>query len=435
MNSREKFLTLLILFVKILACILVLGLSAFLLVQTGPFGIGLSLMGVLANFWVLYAFLRSRESRQDELYQVLSAAVDRGIPVVSAVRSYVDDRPRLIRDSSDRSDWYVRCVKFGFLFLVYLLVLPLYGCFRLFIGFQSFDGLVLRFARRLERGESLSDASRKVRGVCSREVRLAIEVGDATGSLAVCLKGANRERWSAAWLELMPRLLYPFFVLLLTSSVVTFLMLTIMPRFRRIFNEFGTQLPSLTLMMIDVWNFAQEYAPFVFLAFALGSLIALTVALYPSVRWRTPLVGRLYRWGIQGEILRTLGRLLGSGQTVPQALGFLARSSVLPSIVVRRLAGVTLAVEAGQPLNETLYRAGLLPATMGPLLNTSQRVGNLPWAMVQLGDNLVSRAYRLVRRLSLIAAPISVMAVGAVVCFVVVGMFLPLIKLLTNLSQ
>jgi type II secretory pathway component PulF len=221
---------------------------------------------------------------------------------------------------------------------------------------------------------------------------------------------------------------------MISFSVVTFLMLVIMPKYKRIFVEFGESMPLITDVLLDSWTVIELSSIPIALGVAAALMAVLAVIFSPSVRWRTPLIGQLYRWGVQGEILRTLGRLLATGQTVPHALGFLMRSTVLPEVATRRLGDATTAVESGQPLNESLNRVGLLPAPMSALLRTSEAVGTLPWALVELGDNLVARAYRVVQRLSLAVAPVLIVLVGSLVGFVVLAMFLPLIQLLTRLS-
>ena len=385
--------------------------------------------GFFLNGWVLYAFLRYRESRQDELYQVIRAAIDRQVPLGPAIESYLRDRPRI------RYSRFIQlCRQIG-LVAVYIFILPAFAFCRFFIGWRSFDRLVEQFAEELEMGESLSQAYQAVPSVACREVRLAAEVGEQTGALSACLKGADRERWSAAWLEVAPRLLYPFLVFLIVCSIVAFLMIFIVPKYQRIFREFGEHLPILTSTMIHYWVLISEYDFVVFLPLGLLVMGLVMVALYPGVRWYTPFLGRLYRWGVQGEILRTLGRLLAAGQTVPKALGFLAHSSVLPRVVTKRLNAATADVEAGQPLNVSLNRAGLLPAPMSALLQTSERVGSLPWALIELGDHQAARAFRVVRRLSLAVSPVLIVAVGSLVGFVVLAMFLPLIQLITRLSE
>ncbi len=404
-------------------------LVATLLAAIGIGAIGVSLLDLLLNGWALYTFLRYREGRQDELFHVLAAAVERQMPLAAAVRSYLVDQPRL------RLPRIVSWIWKFFLFLIYVFIVPIYSLYRLATGWHSFNRLVDRLANHLERGESLAQSLQAVPGVASREVRLAADVGEASGTLGACLTGADRERWSSAWLEAVPRLLYPVVILAFASSIIAFLMVFIIPRYKRIFDDFGERLPQTTLVLIDVCYFLGEYAALVSLVFLLAVAAFFFIMFSPLVKWYTPFIGRQYRAGIQGELLRTLGKLLAVGQTAPQALGFLARSHVLPGVVQRRLDSATRQVETGQPLNDALHRAGLLPTSMSALVQTSQRIGSLPATLIEMGDALATRSFRVVRRMSLAVAPVLIVVVGSVVGFVVIAMFFPLVQLLTRLSE
>lgn len=401
--------------------LIVLGLMVLVAMVGGAVGLGGLVFLLLVNGWAVYAFLSSRQGQQDELAQVLTAAVEGGVPLAAAVRSYLEDRPT----NQERA----RTLEiFG------CMLLPLYTYTRLWIGWWSFDRLVTALADRLESGESLSGALQALPQVACREVRLAVSLGEATGALGPCLKGAERERWSAAWFEVAPRLLYPVLVLVFVLFVASFLMIAIVPKFRKIFQEFGEPLPQLTRTLIDCWVAFEVFIPVVLVMMFLAFVAIATVIANPTVRWYTPIVGRLYRWGMQAEILRALGRLLAVGQTVPQALGFLTDAAVLPLVVRRRLDVATAIVERGEPLADALGGAGLLPPTMAPLVRSAEKVRTLPWALGELGGHLADRAFRLVRWVSVVVAPLMVVAIGAVVGFIVIAMFLPLIQLLTRLS-
>lgn len=143
----------------------------------------------------------------------------------------------------------------------------------------------------------------------------------------------------------------------------------------------------------------------------------------------------LYRSGVQSEVLRSLGQLLAAGRTVPQALQFLAYSDDLPGVVQGKLGLALAATERGEPLDAALNGAGLLPSNMVPLVRSAQRVQTLPWALGELGESLSGKAFRVVRKLTLVVAPLLIIAVGAVVAFVALAMFMPLIQLLTRLSE
>src|SRR5205807_10104182 len=100
----------------------------------------------------------------------------------------------------------------------------------------------------------------------------------------------------------------------------------------------------------------------------------------------------------------------------------------------RRLKAVRRRVEQGEPLAGTLYRKGLLPAGMFPLLQSSERARNLPWALGELGEALGKRAARLMQRISLALTPVSVVMIGMLVAFAVLGIFMPLVKIMMELS-
>ena len=392
---------------------------------TAAVGAGAGVAGLLflllVNGWALYAFLRHRQGQQEELLAVLTATAEAGLPLTAGVVAYCSDRrPR-------RFDTFLRWLSFA--------ALPLYGYARLWMGWRPFDRLLADLVRRLEAGEALSAALRATRGVAVREVRLAAAVGEATGALGPALRGADHQRWSAAWLEVAPRLVYPLLVLLFVSGLTTFLMVYILPRFRRIFAEFGQPLPESTQFLVAAWAAAEVFLPLVGPGTVLVLVGVAAAVANPTLRWHTPVLGRLYRWGVQAEVLRTLGRLLAVGQTVPQALAFLGASYDLPRVARRRLAAAAAGVARGDALEASLSAARLLPPAMAPLVRASERARGLPWALVELGDHLAGRAFRLVRRLSLVLSPLLVAAVGAVVGFVALAMFLPLIHLITSLTE
>jgi type II secretory pathway component PulF len=240
---------------------------------------------------------------------------------------------------------------------------------------------------------------------------------------------------------------------------------------KRIFADFGEPLPAATQRLIDAWDgvieactsgiqaattFAAGVLPEsvvedpdvgavfvtttavgvpVMAVLAAVILLAAVLIVSPTVRWYLPVFGRLYRWEVQGVVLRMLGALLDAGRPVPEALGLLGEAGDLPGVAQRRLRKARRVVERGEPLATALRRANLLPASMAPLVQTSERTRTLPWALTELGELLAGRAIRMARRVSLVVGPALVIAVGVLVGFIVVGTFMPLIQLLTRLAS
>ncbi len=375
----------------------------------------------IMSFGTIYAFLRYRQGRQDELIQMLATAVSGQIPLAPVLRSYLAERPR--RGKIRKSLMGLAC-----------LFLPIYTYVRLCIGWRRYDRLVENLADRLEQGEWLSVALRLTPGVAPREATLLVAIGEETRSLESCLRAAERERWTAAWLEVAPRFLYPLFVLMFVIGITTFLMIHIIPKYIKIFSDFGVELPRVTRTLIEVSYWADDWP--VFFVLKLLSLIAISIVVVsPAARWHSPVLGRLYRSGVQAAILRALSRLFAVGRTVPQTLELLRAAGHFPPIVDHRIVSAEAAVARGRSLDEALERTELLPAAMAPLVRAAERARTLPWALNELGDQLAGRAFRLVRRFSLIAGPLLIVAVAVLVAFIALGMFLPLIQLISSLGE
>ncbi len=382
----------------------------------GPFGLFL----VLAYGWLLYAYLRYQHERQDELRFVLSAAVDANVPLAPAVRAYTSEGPR--------HAFWQRAVG--------LALWPVLGWFRPGWGWgESFDRRAARLAAAIESGASLPAALRQERGLVPSDVVLAVAVGEQTGTLAEALRGAERPRLAAAWLEAAPRLIYPFLLLFFVSGVMAFLMTSILPRFRRIFAEFDAPLPHTTETLHRTWE--STVGPFPLTTLVMGGVFWAVVALAasPTLRWYLPPLSRMTRWDVQGRVLWLLGLMTAAGRTAPSALRLLADADGVGAPARVRLADAAAAVERGEPLADALTAADLLPRSMAPLVRAAGDTRTLPWALGELGDLLAARAVRRVRRLTLVLSPLLVAGVGLLVGFVVVGIFLPLVQLLLRLSE
>ncbi len=191
-------------FVVIAGGLLVLGLVvAGLLALGAPIGLPLLFFVILAIGWVVYAFLRYRQARQDEFLQVITTAIEARLPLGPAIRAYLNDRPH----EGEGGVWDA---------LLLFLIPP---GFLLWHQRHSFDNRAADVADLLDDGVSLPEALQTVPGVADKEAKLAAEVGQTTGNIAVCLRRADRERLTAAWLEIVPRLLYPALLLLFITGI------------------------------------------------------------------------------------------------------------------------------------------------------------------------------------------------------------------------
>ena len=102
---------------------------------------------------------------------------------------------------------------------------------------------VQRFLRRWE----------KVRSVLTGCTANMIRAGEAGGALEVILRRLSEfmERASALRRKVKGAMVYPIVVISVAVGILSFIMITIVPQFKTIFDDFGTTLPPMTQNLID----------------------------------------------------------------------------------------------------------------------------------------------------------------------------------------
>ena len=234
----------------------------------------------------------------------------------------------------------------------------------------------------------------------------ASEAAFLARAVDVVVTEETKSRW---WLPLV----YPFFVTLLAVAVTSFLALLVVPEFEKILSDFGMRLPLITEALIGFSHFLREGWGALLAAAAVATALWLTAGRWWPSWLRLP-GGRFAQ---SGRFARFAADLLAAGVPQPVALAVAARA-VDPQ-------GRTTA--AGQPPR-------WLSATVRHALD-----GNMPAATrVRLLDRIATcHDLRLAASRSWISwclGPVAVFVTGLLVFLMVLALFMPLIKLVTDLS-
>jgi protein transport protein HofC len=296
---------------------------------------------------------------------------------------------------------------------------------------------VLAAAQHLKLGASLPEAASREPGLFPRDAETLIRVGSETGMLPSALREASTLRAGTRrpWGDLALRIAYLVWVIIVLEGIVSFISYFILPKFEAIFADFGMSLPSITIITIEATHFLIKFWPvlvLIVLAQA-GLLLLATVSSLGLLPWDLPLVNRLFRSRHSALICRCLARVVEGNRPITQGLATLAR--IYPVSPIRaRLRCAADDVTRGEHWCEAMARHGLIGPADAVLLESAQRLGNLPWALRVSAENIERR---LTFRLQLVVQwllPLLVLAIGAVVFVVAVSYFAPVVSLIQRLT-
>jgi type II secretory pathway component PulF len=340
---------------------------------------------------IAMAFSRYRQTRRDAFVQMLALAAERQMPLAPLAAAF----------AKETHGW-----RFGVL------------------------------AARLEVGEPLLRAFYQSGNRVSPSLAAAVIAGEKTGALGPALQDAVRARRSqiSLWNVAGEQLLYVCMVVLFALSVLTFYTMKIMPQMVFIADDFGQELPALTQLLAQVTSWLGGTGAAALMALFLTVAILLLLGFYIGwIRFRLPLLGRLTDRLDSAGLLRALAMPASRGQSFEPVL--ITLSSQHPNRAVRgKLRRAMADIDAGREWVGALQARGVTRGAEAAVLRAAERVGNLPWALGEMADSIERRlAYRL-RAISQVVFPLAVLALGFVVMMFVVGYFLPLVSLISNMS-
>ena len=293
-------------------------------------------------------------------------------------------------------------------------------------------------AEYLDAAMPLSLAMARSRIWVPSEVQLAADVGEKTGTLGPSLQKAVEQ--SNTFDDTLGSVLSKFFylscILFVLVSVVTFMMIKIVPTFEAMFEEFELELPAITRLLITVVSFVVTNG-FVMIPLiaALAVFAMVGILLYIGVPIQSlPFVRYVISPVDSVTVLHCLAIAVEQRQPIPDNLSLLSGLAQSPRSR-RRLGKAVRKIENGMHWTDAIERAGFVSHAQNAVLRAAERAGNLAWALNEVADSTIRRSAQRIQAMVNFLFPICVVGFGLCVLFIAVGLMLPLFSLVSGLAS
>ncbi len=359
----------------------------------GVFGVFLIVIGAV----VLSSVVQARRSFQSQLLWLLAIATRNKLPLAGELRSLAADRGVKLKSRLEMA------------------------------------------AKNLEHGDPLWMALER-HGLLPTATVAAIRVSEGGGRLDETLRRLatqSTDRLKVFNLSQIGEVLTQVFILIAVGTfLVGGVMYFIIPKFKYIFEGFEVEMPRPTILLIELSDRVVNFSAGMF--FWAGIAIALLIwhAMRHLIGWSSLPFPVLMHWFPKRdapEVLRALGGIARLGASIPQKLLLLAERPGRPDLGAR-YQRISDSMSAGLPLSASLYEQGLLTPLQRESVAAGERGGHLEFVLFSLAEAAEQREFRRGAYWAELFKPIAVVACGLVTAFVVIALFLPLVKLLNELS-
>jgi type IV pilus assembly protein PilC len=291
-------------------------------------------------------------------------------------------------------------------------------------------------AARVKTGESISQAF-EAQGGFPLVYTTTLLAGERSGNLEEVLQRyLDFQRVSLTFRKkLKASLIYPALLIVMVTGLFIFLITFVVPRFAQLYEQLDTQLPAMTVLLMDVGHNAQHYGIYFGVAMiGLGYLFyrwAKTdsgAALIDRVRIGIPVFGDVWLKYQVGLFSRTLATLLTGGLPLVPSLETAARS-----IDSRQVANAVFrsvdTVREGKGLSQSLEQTKAFPELAIEMIEVGESTGALPQMLNSVAEFFEEDVQtNLTAAMSLIE-PMILVVMGVVVVTILIALYYPIFSL------
>ena len=289
---------------------------------------------------------------------------------------------------------------------------------------------------RIKTGESISSAF-EAQGSFPLVYTTTLLAGERSGNLEEVLQRfLEFQRVSLTFRKkLTASLIYPAILIVMVIGLFIFLITFVVPRFAQLYDQLGTQLPDLTMILLAVGQDAQKYG--LYIAPVVGLMIyglyrwskteggATTI---DKIRVSLPLVGSVWVRYQVGLFSRTLSTLLTGGLPLVPSLETAARSIDSRQIAKAVYSSVET-VREGKGLAVSLEATKVFPELSIEMIEVGESTGALPQMLNSVAEFFEEDVQTSLAAIMSLIEPAIMVVMGVVVVVILIALYLPIFSL------
>jgi len=302
---------------------------------------------------------------------------------------------------------------------------------------KAFRIIVRTIKQDVESGFTLADALKKHPKIFDDLYVNMVAAGEVGGVLNTILNRIAMfiEKSARLKSKVKGAMIYPATIVVVAVSVVTVLLLFVIPVFAELYGGMGKALPAPTQITINISNFFRAY--FMYLA---GAIVGIVVALkmyYKTAQGRFTIDGLLLKLPIMGDLIRkvavarfsqNMSILLTSGVPILDGLAITAKTAG-NKVVEKAIMNARISISQGRTVAEPLTESKIFPPMVCQMVAIGENTGALDAMLKKVADFYEEEVDNAVANLTSLMEPLIMVVLGVILGGLVISMYLPIFQL------
>ena len=307
-----------------------------------------------------------------------------------------------------------------------------------------FKGILKEIVEDVAAGTALSEAMAKHERTFNHLYSSMVHAGEVAGVLDRILNrlASFREKAEEIRSKVVGAMIYPIVVAVVACVVVSAAIIVVIPKFKDIFESFGTELPPVTQVLLDVSDFAVHYW---YLLFGIPVLVVILHTMLMrkpnayrffmhKIRLKIPVLGGVLSKALIASFSRTFGTLIEAGVPHLDALA-IVRDTSSNDLVVQGVEQIRRTVREGEGIARPMGETGLFDDLVVNMVDVGEATGELDRMLLKVADAYEVQVDRRIQALFKIIEPLLLVMMAVVVGFIVIALFVPLTEIMGQIGQ
>jgi type IV pilus assembly protein PilC len=286
-------------------------------------------------------------------------------------------------------------------------------------------------------GSSLSEAFRTYSHMFSNLYIASLQSGEKSGNIGLSITRyiSYIKKISEIRHKIISASVYPVILTVVSVFALFFLLIYVVPSFTSTYFEAGTELPKLTLILVDFSNLLKS--SFIYMLILLGAIIigfkySIRSEVFKSyldkMKIKVPFLGAVYIHYSISKFARTLATILSGG--IPLVESIRISSGVMEnSFLKENLMNVAGSIEKGAGFSESLSAAGVFPVLALRMIEAGESSGALEQVLDEIAEFYEGEVDTKISVLTSAIEPALMVIMGLLIGFIVLAMYMPIFQM------
>lgn len=301
---------------------------------------------------------------------------------------------------------------------------------------QNTKPVLMLLLQSLQEGKSFSVALEQQSHAFSVLYIATVKASEKTGDLPKALARyiAYDSQLTTLKKKIISASIYPMLLMSVGGLVILFLMGFVVPKFSRIYEGTGGELPFLSQVLLSWGTLLSEHGESLLVMAVIVLVTFILLVRHSNFKrwivkslWQIPAIGKHMRMYQLSRFYRTLGMLLNGGTSILLALQSV--NGLLDVSLQRNMQIANTLIGQGKTISAAMEEAELTTPIAMRMLMVGERGGNIGHMMERIASFYDEELARWIEWFTRLFEPILMLFIGLVIGLVVLLLYMPIFEL------